>query len=52
MKLGVGIINFKITIGRTVFDFSSKTSFFARLDALFEYKNDNYLRFFIVSGVK
>ena len=51
MKLGIEIIDFK-TIGRRVFNFSCKTSLFARLDALFEYKNDNYLRFFIVSEVK
>ena len=35
MKLGVEIINFKITIGRTIFNFSCKTSVFARLGALF-----------------
>merc|ERR1711973_570596 len=35
VKLGVEIINFKITIGRTVFNFSCKTSVFARLGALF-----------------
>ena len=36
VKLGVEIINFKITIGRTVFNFSCKTSVFAGLGALFE----------------
>ena len=41
LKLEVEIINFKITIGRTVFNFSCKTSVFAGLDALLEYKNDN-----------
>ena len=43
MKLGVEIINFKITIGRTVFNFSCKTSVFAGMGALFELKNDNFL---------
>jgi len=36
VKLGVENINFKITIGRTVFNFSYKTSVFAGLGALFE----------------
>ena len=36
VKLGVEIINFKITIGRTVFNFSCKTSVFAGMGALFE----------------
>ena len=36
VKLGVEHINFKITIGRTVFNFSCKTSFFAGMGALFE----------------
>ena len=35
MKLGVGIFFFKIPIGRTVFNFSCKTSVFAGLGALF-----------------
>ena len=44
MKLGVEIQNFKITIGRTVFNFSCKTSVFAGLGALFEEKNYNFLK--------
>ena len=36
VKLGIEKINFKITIGRTVFNFSCKISFFAGLGALFE----------------
>ena len=51
VKLGVEIIFFKIPIGRTVFNFSCKTSVFAGMDAHFEYKNDNYSRFFVVSEV-
>ena len=35
VKLGVEKINFKITLCRTVFNFSCKTSVFARLGALF-----------------
>ena len=38
VKLGVENINFKITKGRTDFNFSSKTSVFAGLGALFEKK--------------
>ena len=33
---GVDVMNFKMTIGRTVFKFSYKTSVFAGLGALFE----------------
>ena len=36
VKLGIENINFKITLGRTVFNFSYKTSVFAGLGALFE----------------
>ena len=36
VKLGVENINFKITLGRTVFNFSYKTSVFEGLGALFE----------------
>ena len=35
VKLGVEITDFKMTMGRTVFSFSCKTSVFDRLDALF-----------------
>merc|ERR1711973_933720 len=37
VKLGVEIINFKITIGRTVFDFSTKTSVFCEAGWSFWY---------------
>ena len=46
------IMNFKITKCRAVFKLSCKIAIFERLDARFEYKNDNYLRFFIVSEMK
>ena len=36
VKLEVEIKNFKITMGRTVFNFSCKTSVFAGMGALFE----------------
>ena len=36
VKLGVEIFFFKISMGRTVFNFSCKTSVFAGMGALFE----------------
>ena len=38
MKLGVGIFFFKIPRGRTVFNFSCKTSVFGAVFSLFEKK--------------